>query len=59
MTKVEIKRDTTMAAPKLLKVHYGRAIYVFDKTGKQDIDGSAGPVIYSLGDFQVSCRLND
>ncbi|TCG09567.1 hypothetical protein BZM27_04375 [Paraburkholderia steynii] len=49
MTKVEFKGGTTIAAPKLPKVHYGRGVYVFDTTGKQYIDGSAGPAVYSLG----------
>ncbi|MEM5331612.1 aspartate aminotransferase family protein [Paraburkholderia sp. JHI2823] len=49
MSKVEFKGGTTIAAPKLPKVQYGRGVYVFDTTGKQYIDGSSGPAVYSLG----------
>jgi len=40
---------TGFTSTRLPKVSYGRGCYVFDATGKQYIDGSGGPAVFSLG----------
>lgn len=36
-------------APSLPKVAWGKGCYIYDTDGKQYIDGSAGPAVFSLG----------
>jgi adenosylmethionine-8-amino-7-oxononanoate aminotransferase len=43
------KQGTDWQPMRLPKVDYGQGCYVFDTTGKQYIDGSSGPAVYSLG----------
>jgi adenosylmethionine-8-amino-7-oxononanoate aminotransferase len=40
---------TIFAPPALPKVSHGEGCYVFDSDGKQYIDGSGGPAVFSLG----------
>ncbi|MER9249950.1 aminotransferase class III-fold pyridoxal phosphate-dependent enzyme [Mesorhizobium sp. M0590] len=44
-----VKTSTTIAAGALPKVSHGQGGYVFDADGKQYIDGSWGPAVYSIG----------
>jgi len=46
MTKATRTDNVSTALP---KVSHGQGCYVFDSTGKQYIDGSGGPAVYSLG----------
>ena len=43
------KYQTDFVAGALPKVSHGRGCYVFDTSGKQYIDGSGGPAVFSLG----------
>jgi adenosylmethionine-8-amino-7-oxononanoate aminotransferase len=42
-------RHTSSSSNALPKVSHGKACYVFDSDGKQYIDGSGGPAVFSLG----------
>ncbi|MER9600135.1 aspartate aminotransferase family protein [Mesorhizobium sp. M0244] len=44
-----VKTSTTIAGGALPKVSHGQGGYVFDADGKQYIDGSGGPAVYSIG----------
>jgi adenosylmethionine-8-amino-7-oxononanoate aminotransferase len=48
-------------APPLPKVAWGKGCYVYDTTGKQYIDGSAGPAVFSLGHShdEVNAAIKD
>ena len=46
MTKA---KNTNIGWTALPKVSHGQGCYVFDSTGKQYIDGSGGPAVFSLG----------
>lgn len=48
-------------APPLPKVAWGKGCYVYDTTGKQYIDGSAGPAVFSLGHAhdEVNAAIKD
>jgi len=46
MTKA---KNTNIGSNALPKVSHGQGCYVFDSTGKQYIDGSGGPAVFSLG----------
>jgi len=48
-------------APPLPKVAWGKGCYVYDTDGKQYIDGSAGPAVFSLGHAhdEVNAAIKD
>ena len=49
MTVQPLPASITVAGPDLPKVAYGRGSYVWDRSGKQYIDGSSGPAVYCIG----------
>lgn len=44
-----IERRTDFVSSTLPKVSHGKGCYIFDVSGKQYIDGSGGPAVFSLG----------
>lgn len=51
----------TWSTQHLPKVAYGKGCYIYDSTGKQYIDGSAGPAVFSLGhgNEEVNAAIKD
>lgn len=51
----------TWSTQNLPKVAYGKGCYIYDTTGKQYIDGSAGPAVFSLGhgNDEVNAAIKD
>jgi adenosylmethionine-8-amino-7-oxononanoate aminotransferase len=51
----------TWSTQNLPKVAYGKGCYIYDTAGKQYIDGSAGPAVFSLGhgNEEVNAAIKD
>jgi adenosylmethionine-8-amino-7-oxononanoate aminotransferase len=59
--RVATARALEWQAPPLPKVAWGKGCYIYDTDGRQYIDGSAGPAVFSLGHAheEVNAAIKD